>query len=128
MIDNECITMVVCWKQQQRFINLKSDDDLYTIEKSVIDIYHLQQSNIFNKHQIQYYDQNYQTFIDLCAETVHQFQQLIKTLRSPNAPSKTENIWRLKMIPKAIEKISMFNNNKYYIALFHFLMNRLYIS
>ncbi len=30
--------MVVCWKEQQRLIGLKDNDDLNTIEKSIIDI------------------------------------------------------------------------------------------
>jgi hypothetical protein len=108
MSKDEYITMVVCWKEQQRLIDLKDNDDLNTIEKSIIDIYHLQQSNVFYEHQVQFYDQNFQTFIDLCSETIHRFQQLVKYLQSKDAPSKTENIWRLKIIPKAIEKISMF--------------------
>ncbi len=100
--------MLVCWKQQRRLINLKSDDDLNTIEKSIINSYHLQQINHFYEYQIQYYDKIYQTFIDLCSETIQRFQQLLRELLLPNAPSKNEIIWHLRMIPKAIEIIGMF--------------------
>ncbi len=112
MTNNEYLTMLVCWKQQRRLINLKSDDDLNTIEKSVNNIYDLQQSNHFYKYQLQYYDPIYQTFIDLYSETIQRFQQLVQELLLSNAPSKNEKIWRLRIILKAIETICMFNNTK----------------
>lgn len=127
MINNESIAMLVCWKQQRRLIHLKNDDDLNTIEKSIIDIYHLQQSNKFYEYQIQFYDQNYQTFIDLYSETIHIFQQLVKRLLSSDAPPKNEKIWCLQMIPKEIETTCMFSIKKNNDTTILFLICRSYI-
>ncbi len=104
--------MLVCWKQQRRLINLKIDDDLNTIKKSIIDIYNLQQTNHFDEYQIQYYDEIYQEFIDLYSETIQRFQQVVQNLLLSDGSTKNENNWHLRIIPKAIEIIRMFNNIK----------------
>lgn len=117
MTNNKCVTMLVCWKQQRRLINLKSDDDLNTIKKSIIDIYNLQQINHFDEYQIQYYDEIYQEFIDLYSETIQRFQQVVQKLLLSDGSTKNENNWHLRIIPKAIEIIRMFNNIKNH---FHF--------
>lgn len=112
MSNDTYVTMLVCWKRQRRLINIKSDDDLNTIKKSIIDIYNLQQTNHFDQYQIQYYDEIYQNFIDLYSETLQRFQQFVQKLLLSNTSSKNENIWHLRIIPKAIETMCMFNNIK----------------
>jgi hypothetical protein len=117
MSNSEFISMLVCWEQQRRMINLKNDDSLYAIEKSVENIYNLHQSNNFYEYQIQYYNRHYQTFIDLCPESFTSFQQILQELFLPNAPPKSEQIWRLKVIPKA----GMLYTNKSYKFDFFYL-------
>jgi hypothetical protein len=116
MTNDEYVTLLVCWKEQRRLINLKINDDLNTIEKSIMNIYQLKQTKHFYDYQVQYYDKIYQTFIDLCAGTIQRFQQLMKELLLSDAPSKSEQIWRLLIIPKAIETIRMFSNREIFIS------------
>lgn len=99
------ITMIVSLDQQRRLINLKIDETLDNIEKSIINVYSLKQKNYFHQYQIQYYDPIYKTFIDLYIETIERFHQLLQELLLPNAPSKDTNHWYLKIIPKATRMI-----------------------
>ncbi len=104
--------MLVCWNKQRRLINVKINDNLNTIEKSMIEIYQLEQFNHFQDYQIQYYDEIYKTFIDLSSQTIEYFQKLVEKLLSSNAPTKDHQIWRLRIIPKAIMTIRRFPNTK----------------
>ncbi len=112
MSNNVYVSMLVCWKEQRRLINVKINDDLNTIEKSIIEIYQLQQFNHFQAYQIQYYDEIYKTFMDLSSHTIEYFQKLVQKLLLPNSPTKDNQIWQLRIIPKTIEIIRMFNNTK----------------
>ncbi len=102
--------MLVCWKKQRRLINVKMDEDLNTIEQLIIKSYQLEQFHHFQEYQIQYYDEAYQTFIDLSSQTIGFFQKLVEKLQSFNAPTKDHQIWRLRIIPKAIKTIRTFPN------------------
>lgn len=94
------IAMLVCWKQQRRIIHVKSEDDFKTIERLISESYALQQTNLLQEMQIQYYDQCYQTFIDLCPQTMGEFRKLIDKLSRMDAPEKNKKIWRLRLIPR----------------------------
>ena len=97
---NVDVPMLVCWKQQRRIIHLKFEDDLKTIERLVFESYVLKQGNLLQEIQIQYYDDSYQTFIDLCSQTIEQFQKLMEKLCRSDAPGKNKKIWRLRIISR----------------------------
>ena len=50
----------------------------------------------------------------------HVFQQLAQRSLSSNAPSKTEKVLYLQMIPKEVETLRMFNIKKITMQLFHY--------
>ncbi|CAF0790276.1 unnamed protein product [Rotaria sordida] len=105
MTNDEQINMLVCWKEQRRQVLIKINDDISTIEKTIINVFQLQQVNNLYEYQIQYYDNDYQRFVDLYPETLHLFQQILHKLLSPNAPLRSTKQWILKIVSKAFETI-----------------------
>ncbi|CAF2772898.1 unnamed protein product [Rotaria sp. Silwood2] len=97
--------MVGLWKEQRRLVPIKITDDIPTIEKTIINVFKLQEINNFNEYQIQYYDNDYQRFIDLYSETLHLFHQILHKLSSADAPLKSSKQWALKIVPRTIETI-----------------------
>ena len=112
MGDNKSITMFVKWGKQRRPIQIKQNDDLNTIEKVIMNSYQLKQINDLNGQQIQYYDSDYDMFIDLYDDTYNSFKQVLNNLFSSSPPPKSRKEWMLNIIPKTTELISMLIKNK----------------
>lgn len=104
IIMNVTAPMLVCWKQQRRIIDVKEEDNLKKIESLVMDIYSIDQ---LQDIQVQYYDEIYQTFVDLCTQTMEEFRRVVRKLLRNDAPSKKNQIWRLRIISRD------FNTQKY---------------
>ncbi|CAF3395796.1 unnamed protein product [Rotaria sp. Silwood1] len=105
MNTDKSIRMLACWKDQRRPVLIKIDDDISTIEKTIINVFELQQVNNFYEYQIQYYDHDYERFVDLYSETLHLFQQNLYKLLALEAPQKSSKQWTLKVVSKTIETI-----------------------
>jgi hypothetical protein len=125
MEDNQYITMVIRWNKQQRPIKININDDLNDIETTIHNTYQLQVNNLY-KYQIQYYNSEYEKFMDLYSADFNLFQKLLCTLLSPEAPPKPAKEWILKIVPKNVETIRKLNIIKYYLIHFHLLIYRTY--
>jgi len=124
MEDNEFITMRVHWEEQRRPIKINIHDDLNAIEKNISNTYQLQQINNLYKYQIQFYDSNCKTYMDLYPATFDQFQQLLHKLLSPSAPPQSTKEWILKIVSKTVETIRKSNTTKYYLTYFLLFISR----
>lgn len=109
--NNQSIKMIVRWNEQRREINININDNLNTIERSIISIYQLQNTNIFQKYQIQYYHHDYQKFMDLYSDSFDEFKKLLQKLVSADAPLKSTRNWVLKIVSRSIGFIRKY---KYY--------------
>jgi hypothetical protein len=109
METNEQIQMIVWWEDQRRTISISITDDLKTIEKKINTVYQLKQGNDLGGYQPQYYDSDYQHFLDLYPDSFNSFQQLLERLSSPQAPEKSMKEWTLRIVPKVVQPISKFN-------------------
>lgn len=94
------IEMLVTWNQQTRIISLKTDDDVTSIENMIMNTFQLVKLKTFTNYQIQYYDNNRQTFIDLYPQTLEYFKKLLQKLSSNEAPTQSSNEWKLRIVPK----------------------------
>ncbi|CAF2152728.1 unnamed protein product [Rotaria magnacalcarata] len=96
------ITMLVLWGEQRRLVSIKINDNLSIIENAIIIAFDLQRINHLPNHQLQYYDNSRQRFIDLYSGTVHAFQQVLRKLSSPEPPPQSSKEWFLKIVLKTI--------------------------
>ncbi len=97
--------MLICWSGQRRPIKININDDINIIEKTISTYYELQQVNQLHEYQLQYYDDDYQKFVDLYPNTFDRFRQLLQKLSSSEAPPKSTKQWVIKIIPKTIQPI-----------------------
>ncbi|UJR09698.1 hypothetical protein I4U23_013929 [Adineta vaga] len=107
MANDECNKLLVCWEQHRRFIYVDNNDNLDTIKQSIIKVYSLQQSIDFINYQIQYYDEIYQTFIDLSDNTLDDFRELLQKLQTSDISTRNEKIWCLNVIPNKMARINL---------------------
>jgi len=128
MVDNQYITMLVCWNDQRRPMEININDDLNAIKNSISNTYQLQQITNLYKYQIQYYDSDYENFMDLYPASFNSFQKLLSKLLLPEAPPKNSKEWVLKIVPRTIETMRKLNITKYYLIHFLLLIYRIYNS
>jgi hypothetical protein len=112
--------MVVVWEKQRRQIKIKLNDDLNSIAERINQCYQLKQGNHLHEYQIQYYDSNYQSFMDLYPDSFGEFQQILRKLFSSEAPPRSAKEWMLKIVPKTIQTTSKFDWIKYCSIEFRF--------
>jgi len=118
--------MIVRWNYQRREIEININDDLDAIKKGISNIYQLQQVTNLYKYQIQYYDSDYEKFMDLYPASFNSFQKLLNKLLLPEAPPKNSKEWVLKIVPRTTETMRKLNIRKYYLIHFLLLIYRIY--
>ena len=94
------VTMLVCFGNQRRPIEIRSNDDIDKIEKTIRNNFHLEVNDL-SHYQIQYFDADYEKFVDLYSKSLTDFRNLLKRLSSPNAPPKSTREWLLKLTERS---------------------------
>lgn len=106
----QTITMLAWFGNQRRPIDIKLTDDLDTIEKSIKHTYRLRGHDL-GAYQLQYYDSDYEKFVDLYPKSLGAFRKLLKKLSLPNAPPKSTKEWLLKIIERSVPDRRSFSMN-----------------
>ncbi|UJR36409.1 hypothetical protein I4U23_029132 [Adineta vaga] len=105
MTDNGSISMIVHWKKQSRSIDIKTTDNISAIEKVIVEAFELNQNTSLSKYQIQFYDSNYQTYMDLYPKILPSFQAILCKLLSQDAPARSDKAWSLRIVSKIDQAI-----------------------
>ena len=102
MTNRGTIPLLVCWHKHRRQIYIQPSDTLSTIEQAINNVFGLNSSNALHNEQIQFFDNEFKKFIDLCDATMDSFQRLIQKLSTMLAPPKSTKEWRLKIVRKMV--------------------------
>lgn len=102
MTANEAVKMIVFWKRQRRPVVIKQNYDVSAIEQTIRNAFQLQNVQIYDEYQIQYYDVDSQCFMDLFVDTLPVFQENIERRLSNEARSTQTKERRLRIVPKAV--------------------------
>lgn len=92
--------MLACFGNQRRPIKITSNDDINMIQKVIRNSYGLKENDLC-AYQIQYYDSQYEKFVDLYSNSLPDFRELLKRLSSSDAPPKSTKDWLLKIIERS---------------------------
>jgi hypothetical protein len=102
------ISMLVCYQSQKRKIVITTDANLNMIEYTICNMFNLVQ---LHQYQVQFYDTEFQEYIDLYPETWNEFVQLFHTLSTPPSLPKSKPEWRLLVVCKMVD-ITQANNTE----------------
>ena len=94
---SEQFEMMVCFRDQRRFIQVKLTDSNSAIQQACFHVYDLNRSSGSRSFQIQFYQSEYQQFVDLETNEL-KFVQLLALLASSEAPPRPDIHWCLRII------------------------------
>ncbi|CAF0981817.1 unnamed protein product [Adineta ricciae] len=106
MSNIESVTMLVCWEKQRRSMDVDVNDNLNGIKEKIIQTYGIKGKKDFLEYQIQYFDENFQSFVDLYDGTIDRFRTLLRNLRKLDDSTKKEQIWCLNIVSDETKIIS----------------------
>lgn len=97
------IALIVRFCEQQKKIFIASDASVRDVEKAVIHAYGFRAGD-FLCYQIQFYDRDFQQFIDLDERLEDDLRALLNYLSSLPKPCLTDKCYQLRLIAKTVKR------------------------
>ncbi len=120
MAQSANISMLACWENQKRKIVITQVDNLDTIQHTICNVLELPQLDSCHQYQIQFYDTEFQKYIDLFPGSWDQFNQLLYTLSAPSPLPKINREWQLQVVTKTID-FARVNTNVYRMYIYIYI-------
>ncbi|CAF4750259.1 unnamed protein product, partial [Rotaria magnacalcarata] len=96
---------IVKWEHQRREILVTEGDSVDKIDQTIFEAFGLQPYDNLYEYQVQFYHQQYKTFIYLYEKTSDEFQKLVHELSIRSANHTKGKEWCLMVVPKMAQVI-----------------------
>ena len=109
MVERSSISMLASFGTQKRPVTITKSDGLDTIQRNIYSTFEMTPDESQKPYQIQFYDAEFQTHIDLCSATSSRFLTIRQKLLTQSLLPKNNPEGHLKLVEKTVIITQVYN-------------------